>query len=200
MDNEALADLDRIKRYSRSLRRLFMLLFFVTLLGGCVTLIALLSGLSADHASGAAASIRRTIELNGTLTFDWNAASMTVRTLAIAYVAAVFTVALMLLRHLAKLFGLYAVGKIFTGENVREIRLIGVMLMLFSLSWIIALPIPMLLESGTSAAQADSVAGSQIAASPELSLSPFFTGLIVIFISWVMDIGRRLREENDLVV
>jgi hypothetical protein len=139
MNAEALAQLDRIKRYSLSLRRLFVFLFFATLLAAVVTLISLGSMLASDPAADGAVTLRRTVELGSGLAFEWNTAPLTVRVLALAYFAAVFAAALLLLHHLAKLFGLYAGGKI-------------------------------------------------------------FTGLIVIFISWVMDVGRRLREENDLVV
>jgi len=199
MNAEALAQLDRIKRYSLSLRRLFLFLFFVTLLACVITLISLGSMLTVDSAADGADTLRRTVELDGGLAFEWNTAPLSVRVLALAYFAAVFGAALLLLHHLAKLFGLYAGGKIFTGDNVREIRLSGVMLMLISLSWVIALPIPILLDPGMMTTATEATSGWRISA-PGLTLSPFFTGLIVIFISWVMDVGRRLREENDLVV
>ncbi len=199
MNAEALAQLDRIKRYSLSLRRLFVFLFFMTLLACVVTLISLGSMLAVDSATDNAGTLQRTVELSSELAFEWNTAPLTVRLLALAYFAALFTAALLLLHHLAKLFGLYAGGMIFTGDNVREIRLSGVMLMLISLSWIIALPIPLLLDSGMTTTATQATSGWRITA-PGLTLSPFFTGLIVIFISWVMDVGRRLREENDLVV
>jgi hypothetical protein len=34
----------------------------------------------------------------------------------------------------------------------------------------------------------------------DLSTTPLFIGLLIIFVSWIMDEGRKLQEEQELTV
>jgi hypothetical protein len=34
----------------------------------------------------------------------------------------------------------------------------------------------------------------------DLSLTPVFAGLMIIFIAWIMDEGRKIQEEQELTV
>ena len=94
--------------------------------------------------------------------------------------------------HLIKLFGLYADGKIFTHDNVHEIRQIGITVLLFPALWVLGLLVPTFIpgEGLTTTITTDGT-------------DPFteiIVGTIVLVVSWIMDVGRELREEQDLVV
>jgi hypothetical protein len=195
MDSDAHAQLERIKKYSRSLQRLMQFFLIVMAIAGIGTAVVLLSWSAPPRPDP---TVTRFLSLNG-LVFEWSAAPIAAKALGALYLAAIYVVVFMIAQRMTRLFGLYAAGRIFTAEHVREIRTIGILLIACSLTWILTLPIPLMLN-----VPADEASGS-IAAGPTMSvrtdnLSPFFCGLIVIFVSWVMDVGRRLREENDLVV
>ncbi len=174
MTSEIPTQLQAVQRASRSLRRFFMVLFGGTLLGS----LALLFG-------------QRTITLAG-IAFAGDAVTGKIQTLWV--IESVLTAAVLLkgLFHLIRLFGLYADGKIFTRENVRQIRQLGITLLLMPAVWLLVV----------------------LAAVPELTnvpdvlvrLVPSFPGMaliggaIVLLVAWIMDVGRELREEQDLVI
>lgn len=192
MDTEALAQLEKIKRYSRSLKRVFMFLIVMFTLAACVSvLVIVLSGHSPET--------QRTIDFDGRFAFDWNQAPMTAKVWTIGCLLAVYAIGIKIVYHLAKLFGLYADGHIFTIENVRQIRLVGILLMAFALVWLLTLPIPAMVDT-TTAAEASGRMLSIGVGLPAQPAAQLFFGSIVVFVSWVMDVGRRLREENDLIV
>lgn len=195
MDTDAGRQLERIRKYSRGLQRLCRFFLAVMLVAACGTLVILLSWSGSAETQDASA-LRRFIDLNG-IVFDWAGAPIAVRVLSAVYLTTIYAAVMKLVHHASKLFGLYANGDIFTTENVREFRLIGIMMVLVSLTWVIVLPIPyMLAEPPVLGASAP---GPAMSVNTEI-VSPFFLGLMIIFMSWVMDSGRRLREENDLVV
>jgi hypothetical protein len=88
--------------------------------------------------------------------------------------------------HVQNLFGLFSNGQIFTGGTVRQIKSIGYSMLAYGivpLALVVILP-PSIL--------ADSELGSP---GP-----PIVSGLVIIFISWVMDEGRKIKEEHELVI
>jgi predicted small integral membrane protein len=94
--------------------------------------------------------------------------------------------------HLINLFGLYADGKLFNRENVHQIRQIGIIILLFPALWVLGLIIPGFLPAEGLSRTA--MTGGQ---------DPFaelIVGGIIIVLAWIMDVGRELREEQDLVV
>jgi hypothetical protein len=113
----------------------------------------------------------------------------------------VFAILLKLLRHLGGLFGLYAKGIIFAADNVRHIRHIGIAVFMFCATWVYAILAKLLLlildqPVPAAAAGPDSI-GFNVDNYPLLG---FMTGIIIIIISWIMDVGREMREEQDLTV
>ena len=77
------------------------------------------------------------------------------------------------------LLGLYRRGILFSARNVLYIRLQGYYLI-----------IGFLLDDQLQTALSD----------VQLSTTPFFIGLIIIFVSWIMDEGRKIQEEQELTV
>lgn len=100
------------------------------------------------------------------------------------------------LYHLHKLFTNYAKGNIFTTASVAQIRQFGITLLLAAtLDMLVVLPIALvavtkarhLLREGTTVVMT-------------LPLESLFSGGFLILVSWVMDAGRALREENELTI
>jgi hypothetical protein len=99
---------------------------------------------------------------------------------------------LKVLYHLTRLMMLYTKGKLFTTESVAQIHLIGLTYAFWPVAWLVGL----------------------IGAAPEIaaaqdqwtSILPSFPGgalvacCLFLFASGIMDEGRKLREEQDLVV
>jgi hypothetical protein len=77
------------------------------------------------------------------------------------------------------LFGLYRRGILFSAKNVRLIRMLGYYLIA---NWVI--------DDQLQSALKDE----------NLSMNPVFIGLLIIFVSWIMDEGRKIQEEQELTV
>jgi hypothetical protein len=95
------------------------------------------------------------------------------------------------LYHLSMLLGLYSKGKLFTDANVSQIRQLG-------LTMIWALPVWLIGLIGA--------APELVAAQDQwLKIMPSFpsaaiNGAIMVYVSWIVNEGRKLRDEQDLVV
>src|SRR5690606_1944109 len=94
--------------------------------------------------------------------------------------------------HLHKLFGHYAEGRIFEKENVQQIRQIGVTVLLFPILWIsLALAPNFIPAEGRTALLESDGAGP---------LMELIAGAVILVVAWIMDVGREMREEQDLLV
>lgn len=188
------ARLKQVQRYGTGLRRLSKFFFALTAFAGTVVILLLVFADSGDM----------NFSIGG-VTYEAEAVPASVRVIAI--VGALFAMALLLklLFHAIRLFDLYANGKIFTVENVRQIRQIGISVFLFIGLWFFDL-LMQLLVSNANIRVAEAVAEGGASESAELTLtlgSPFgiaILGTVIIFFSWIMDVGRELREDQDLVV
>src|ERR1035437_3697537 len=80
---------------------------------------------------------------------------------------------------LLRLFGLFHQGILFSARNVMCIRFLGYWLIV---DWLINYQLQSSLRD------------------MDLSMNPVFVGLLVIFIAWIMDEARTLREEQELTV
>jgi len=77
------------------------------------------------------------------------------------------------------LFGLYRQGILFSAKNVRHIRSLGYYLIV---NWAIDYQMQGALRD------------------VQLSTNSLFVGLLIIFVSWIMDEGRKIQEEQELTV
>lgn len=96
------------------------------------------------------------------------------------------------LYHLSTLFGNYSRGEIFTKDSVAQLRRLGYVALLAAGVKISAFPVAVILI----------LTHKPYMASVSLAV-PFtqlITGGLVILISWIMDTGRLLREENELTI
>jgi hypothetical protein len=90
-----------------------------------------------------------------------------------------------------KLFGLYSRGNLFTAEVVCYIRRIGVLFFFATLGGVLS---RWILPHGQPSHSAELV--SSIAD----VIAGLFSGFLILFIAWVMDEGRKIREEQELTV
>ena len=79
---------------------------------------------------------------------------------------------------LLRLFWLYRRAILFSAKNVTCIRFFGWWLMI---DWYIEFQMSHVFHDS-------------------LSMTPFFCGLLVIFVAWIMDEGRKIQEEQELTV
>lgn len=189
MTPETERKLAKVRKYSASLRRLFNFLAVLVGIGCLVSLLVLLSR-SADNATLAIWQLE----------FTGEQMTPTLKVLASIYLLIIFAIALKLLRHLALLFGLYARGQIFTAENVRQIRQIGISVFLFCLSSLYSIFARLYLFAIDHPLPPSGPDQETVGLSFDASVMQILGGIIIIVISWIMDVGREMREEQDLTV
>ena len=80
---------------------------------------------------------------------------------------------------LLRLFWLYGRGILFSAKNVTCIRFFGWWIMI---DWFIEFQMRSELRD------------------MDISTTPMFVGLLVIFAAWIMDEGRKIQEEQELTV
>jgi hypothetical protein len=110
-------------------------------------------------------------------------------------VAVVGGVALALtgLHRLARLFGNYSRGEIFTRGSVREIRLLSYVAIAY-VAFHSAMFVAMLILN------AGGVDEWPRELTFDLPIGPALVATLLTLLAWVMDVGAELREENELTV
>ncbi|MES2604189.1 MAG: DUF2975 domain-containing protein [Pseudomonadota bacterium] len=116
----------------------------------------------------------------------------TLRAVLIAMVFLNSAVVLHLLERLVRLFHLYEKGEVFTHAVVRSIRNAGVALLLF--------PAVALLNGAVGSVLAATLAPQLDFFTLSFKMHLVFAGLLLIMVSWIMDVGRQLNEENALTI
>jgi hypothetical protein len=101
------------------------------------------------------------------------------------FISAAFTLACY------KLFDLYSRGDLFTAEVVRSIRRIGVLFFFTTLGGVLSRTVLPHSQPSFSQEFANSVLTAAVG---------LFSGILVLFIAWVMDEGRKIQEEQELTV
>jgi hypothetical protein len=191
---EAQQKLEQVKRYSASLRTVFRFVSIVVAFAGLVGLIIVLTVNDGQR-------IPSTIAFGGS-SFAGDEITWMVKIAVALGMALSVGIALKLLHHLATLFDHYARGEIFTSDTVRQIRAIGVSVFLFVSIWLYGLLVQSILGVPAAVRQAAEtgidVRGWGIGV-PE-PLAVVLAGIMIIVVSWIMDVGRELREEQDLTV
>lgn len=188
MTAETAAKLEKVKKYSASLRNLFTLFFVLGLVAWLIRTIMMWSDAKPHEPS---------VVRIGHLVYSGDPVSGTVHVLSYLYTTLSLAIGLTLTFHLIKLFALYADGKIFSVENVRRIRYIGYTVLLMPAVWVLTLFVPLIVSgegmTTTTSPGAGLMGGGQVG-------NQLISGMIIIVVSWIMDVGRELREEQDLVV
>jgi hypothetical protein len=173
------ARLDKVKRTSRSARRVCHLLMALVALAALV-------------------GIAATLTTPETLTCDLGGVRQPCRDLPPGAVA-LTTVALVggltlvwaALYRLARLFGNYSRGEIFTRGSVREIRWLGYVAVAYAV-----FQLAVFVAALTVFAGAESATNLRF----DLPIGPVVVASFLLLLSWVMDVGAEMREENELTV
>jgi Protein of unknown function (DUF2975) len=173
----AAARLSTIQRASRALRRFFIFLAALLVLGTLATI---------ANAPPNGISVLAGIVFQGT--------SMTGKIEALLLVQKLLGTALSLkvLYHLVRLMGLFAEGKLFTALHVAQIRQVGLTLMCAPLVWLIGL-----------VGAAPEIAAAQdqwVRIMPSFPGGPLINGAALVFAAWIMNEARGLRDEQNLVI
>ena len=175
------ARLEKVKRTSRSARRVCFLLMVLVGLVAAITAAVALTG-----------PAQMTCVFNG---LRQPCSEMSSQALAFGFVALVGGVGLLLaaLHRLARLFENYARGEIFTRASVRELRLLGYVAVAYAIFQFI-------LFVGGLALVAGAAAASPTDLRIDFPIAPAVIASFILLLSWVMDVGAEIREENELTV
>ena len=99
---------------------------------------------------------------------------------------------LKILKHLVALFSDYEQGQIFTRANVHQLRQLGITILCIPALWIAVdlgfVVLTQLIAPGSAMVESSF---------PVMTL---LTGIIVVLMSWIMDVGRAMQEESELVI
>lgn len=182
------ARLEQVKQTSRSARRACFWMMAFVLLAAAVTVIGRLTLPEAAQPAGWA----WTCELDG-LRGPCN--QLGPQVLTVFLIALLGGVALMLtaLYRLARLFGNYSRGEIFTRGSVGEIRWIGYLLAAGAV-------FQLLLFVAVLTLRADGGGEWPIELRFDLPIVPVLVASLVMLLSWVMDVGAEMREEHEFTV
>jgi hypothetical protein len=189
MTPETEQKLARVRKYSTGLRRLFNFSAFIVAMGSVLTLLIVLTRHGATDTMAA-----------WDLEFTGDEITWPLRILVTVWVLIVFGITIKLLRHLAALFDLYSKGQIFTADNVYQIRQIGNSLILFFVGSVYSMLAKLILIALDQPLPAAPSGAEPIGIEVNGPLLLIVSGIMIIVISWIMDVGRELREEADLTV
>ena len=181
MNSRVEARLEKVKRTSRSARRVcFFLMVLVSL--------------------AAAVGAWATLTIPETATCDFGGvrqpcSSLPPQAVALTLVAlaAGVAIALAALHRLARLFENYARGEIFTRASVREIRFLGYLAVGYALLQLGLFVVTLVLVAGVGVEWPADLRF-------EFPISAVVMAVFLMLLSWVMDVGAELREENELTV
>jgi hypothetical protein len=183
--------LNRIKRISRSLKWLFTGMMAVPPLAACVVWLFLDHWLAKDGGTSLSlmGSIPPNIPVLGPITGGMKGLGLLVTLAPVGLQMALFW-------YLARLFGLYQQGAIFTIESVGCLRRVGAFLLIGA----IVQPfhgalVTLVLTMNNPAGQHMITLG--LSGDP---IGKAMTALVVFLISWIMDEGRKLQEDQALTV
>jgi hypothetical protein len=181
----------QISAFGGNARSVCTFLFWLTVAGGAALLIVVVRSLvSPLHAAGWGPDNGRIVDI---LTSPLTPLSAKVCTL-IALMAGI-AVWLAALRQLRHLFGNLATGAIYTPENVRRVRNVG---LLWLLSAVLSLVIPATLMIANSLADASvHIDFDLVFPSFSEAFGTFIAAGLVLLVSWIMDVGLYEKEHAD---
>lgn len=198
-ENEVQSKIRKVRTFGRNARVVCAALFGLALVGIIIVpLIAFIVRTGTDVGSGVVpTNVLRLNNGNGG-TFDVLQALLTPLQLLVSVfliMGIVIGVWLAALHQLYRLFGNLAAGAIYTPENVRHVRNVGLLLLLWAVSGIV-IPTAIVVAHGLIDA---SVPMDLDRVFPPLSelFSSFATAGLVLLASWIMDVGLYEKNHAD---
>ncbi len=177
MMTRAANKLAAIQRASRGLRGLFILLLAMVALG-------VLGDLTHTHAQGA--KVLAGVEFPGA------AVTGKIQLLWVLQLVLHAAIYLKLCYHVIRLLGLYSQGRLFGAQNVAQIHQLALTLVWMPVIWLMVL-----IGAAPEIVAAQEQWPKIMASFPSGAL---IDGGMMLFVSWIMDQARELRDEQDLVV
>jgi len=176
--------LEKVKRTSRSARRACYLL---------MVLILIMAGVMALTTVGLPEPL--TCKGPEVSSVPRPCSDLAPQVVVFAYVALVGVIALVLaaLHRFARLFGNYSRGEIFTRASVRELRWVGYIAVGYA-------AFQGVLFIAALALVANGAVESPATLGYDVPFGPILMAAGVMLLSWVMDVGAEIREENELTV
>ncbi len=166
-----------IQRTSRTLRAFFILLAILVVMG-LIT--------KWQH------PIPHEVKTIAGVAFEGAALTGKIQTLWLVQTLLTVALNLKVVYHIVTLLGLYSKGKLFTAANVSQIRQLGLTMMFGLVIWMIGL---------IGAAPEILAAQDQwLKIMPSFPGGAIINGGLMVYISWIVNEGRLMREEQDLVV
>ena len=175
------ARLEKVKRMSRSGRRVCLLLMALLSLAAAVEVFATL-----------AIPETQTCEVGGLRQLCSELPPQVVTLTAVGLVGGVALV-LTALYRLARLFQNYARGEIFTRASVREIRFLGYLAVASAVFQVVLFVAALVLVAGVGAEWPAELRF-------EFPIGALVMAMFILLLAWIMDIGAEMREENELTV
>ena len=197
-EDEVQSKIRKVRAFGRNARVVCAALFWLPLVAiVIVPLIAVIIRAGTDVGTGIVPTDVPGQNANGG-TFDVLQALLTPLQLAVCVfliIGVVIGVWLAALRQLSRLFGNLAAGAIYTPENVRRVRNVGLLLLLWAVLGIV-LPTALVVARGLIDA---SVPIDLDRVFPSLSelFSSFVTAGLVLLASWIMDVGLYEKDHAD---
>ena len=173
--------LEKVKRTSRAARRVC---FFLMILVALMALVTAAATVSMPE--------RLTCSLNGVRQACSNLSPQAVAFFIVVLVVGV-ALTLTALYRLARLFQHYARGEIFTRASVREIRVLGYLAVAYTVFQFVSFIATLSLVAG------GAVEGP-LQTHAELPIGTAILAAFILLLSWIMDVGAEMREENELTV
>jgi len=175
------ARLEKVKRMSRSARRVCFLLM-------------VLAGLAALAVTAGTLTVpeQLTCDIAGV---RQACSELPPEAVTLAVISAVggFALVLVGLHRLSRLFGNYSRGEIFTRGSVREMRLLGYVTVAYAIFQVAMFVVALTLSANATGEWPRELRFG-------FSFGPFVIAFFILLFSWVMDVGAELREENELTV
>ena len=172
------ARMRKVRRASRELRLLFIVLLVFIVLGA-------LTRLTHPNPLGTKIVLAGIVFQGATLTDK-------IHVLRIVQLVLGAAVGLSIFYNLIRLLGLYSQGRLFTAQNVAYIRGLRLSVFCIPLVWLVGL-----IGAATDIAAAQNQWQHIL---PSFPFNALIDGAVILFAGWIMNEGRELREEQDLVV
>jgi hypothetical protein len=182
MDKEAMARLENIRKVSGIVRGICKGLFAAAILAYTGLAVLFCFGFASG---GSLISI-------GEITLPANSTSIGTALLYLIFLTIPYIIVFKGLFHINRLFFYYEKGNIFTAQNVAQLKQIGVTFLLWTGYEIFASVLALCLSAYLKNSMFIDI-------NPSILLS-LLLGVFFILISWVMDNGRGLHEENELTI
>ena len=189
MAKEAILYMNRIQKISKLFRAFCIFVLVIYAVGSILSIYAIWSGSSIVHTNiyvkGMGLQHAKDFSTGGKF-------FMTLWMLVIfAYVFKGF-------HHLKNLFSSYSKGKIFSSDANGQIKKFGITVCLYPV-----LEVLCILLSNIAVYLTYEIPVRMINTPPDKSVSiitPLIIGAAIIYISWVMEMGRELREDQELTI